>query len=519
MDAVGIDIGTGSIRMYHGSQVQYSPITTTHGNKVITQSSFEIYDKVLGLLSISNFQFDSICVCATCSQVVLEKVIIEGATYLTPYHLNDGVESDVLLWMDNSPVAQCEELNRDVVEDDVLQQIGGKFIPELGLPKLKLLNDTVSSELVVFELYDFISYLLKYSHKVVDGKKLTPYIKPQRFKEGYALDGSVKGWSAVFLDKLGIGIEIGRSEVEGDRLLPIGYPVGTMHNRDIVIAHGCIDCYGGWFNNLQLSASNAVSMVAGTSTCFIYNSSTNNYITNTWGPYELSKPGVYVYEFGQPATGKLYEVVLGKEFDFDRAEIEIEEMEKKHGQSIHELVKGYFYYGDVFGNRSPLQDPEMSEMVIDSNNQILPRILHNDDRVSQLIKYVLIMEFLVFQTKSLLELLTVDKLVIVGSQAKNARFLRLLNLMTGIDVEIGDNEAGTDEVARGAFLLARLGKLVSLSHDYTTAFNQVIQQNRAKKVEFAGGKHEKNHTLLTKKYEIFKDMINVQRKYRSLMNG
>ena len=88
------------------------------------------------------------------------------------------------------------------------------------------------------------------------------------------------------------------------------------------------------------------------------------------------------------------------------------------------MIKGYFYYGDIFGNRSPLQDPEMSEMIIDNNNLILPRILHNDDDedTSKLIKYILIMEFLVFQTKSLLEPLIVDKLVIVGSQAKNKRF-------------------------------------------------------------------------------------------------
>lgn len=527
MDAVGIDIGTGSIRIYHDNNVLYIPITTTYGKKFITQSSFEIYNNLLELLDIYDFNFESIAICATCSQVVLEKIDIDGVIYLTPYNLNKDIESDVLLWMDNSPIEQCKELN-NIVNDEILKQIGGKFVPELGLPKLKLLNDCISSNLVVFELYDFMSYLLKFSYQEINGKKIIPYIKPDNFKTGYALDGSVKGWSDEFLKKLDIDIEIGRSEIKGDKLLPIGYPVGKMHNRNIVIAHGCIDCYGGWFNNVQVSSSssslNSVTMVAGTSTCFIYNSSIKNYIQNTWGPYELGKQGEFVYEFGQPATGKLYEVILGKDFNFDQAEVQVEKLEKEHNKSIHELIKGYFYYGDIFGNRSPLQDPEMSEMIIDNNNLILPRILHNDDDedTSKLIKYILIMEFLVFQTKSLLEPLIVDKLVIVGSQAKNKRFLRLLNLITGIDVEIGDNddyEVGSEEVARGAFLLARLGKLISTNHDYTTAYNEVIKDNKSKKMELNTQHKQVTKEILTKKYEIFKDMINVQRKYRNLMNN
>lgn len=527
MDAVGIDIGTGSIRMYHDNNVLYIPITTTHGKNFITQSSFEIYSNLLELLDIYSFEFQSISICATCSQVVLQKININGKTYLTPYNLNENVDSDVLLWMDSSPIVQCEQLN-NIVPKEILQQIGGKFIPELGLPKLKLLNDNISSELVVFELYDFISYLLKYSYKEINGKKVTPYVKPEKFKIGYALDGSVKGWSGEFLEELNINIEIGRSEISGDKLLPIGYPVGKIYNKDIIIAHGCIDCYGGWFNNLQSSSSNSVSMVAGTSTCFIYNSSVNNnYIPNIWGPYELGKPGVYVYEFGQPATGKLYELILGKEFNFDKAEYQIEKLEERYNKSIHELIKGYFYYGDVFGNRSPLQDPEMSEMIIDNNNQILPRILHNnnnsddDEGTGKLIKYILIMEFLVFQTKSLLDQLIVDKLVIVGSQANNKRFLGLLNLITGIDVEIGDSddyEDGGEEVARGAFLIARLGRLISSGIDYTLAYNKVIEENNSKRVEFTSN-YIKDKDILTQKYEIFQDMIQVQRKYRNLMNG
>ena len=127
--------------MYHNETLTSLPITTEN-DIYITQSSFEIYSKLIQLLSRPqlDWNFDSICITATCSMVVLSKITIDEETYLTPVSLNKShPNSDVLLWMDNSATLQCNQLNEylKVAYQNILNLVGGQFVPELGLPKLK----------------------------------------------------------------------------------------------------------------------------------------------------------------------------------------------------------------------------------------------------------------------------------------------------------------------------------------------------------------------------------------------
>lgn len=562
--AVGVDIGTGSIRVYYNETLTSLPITTEN-DKYITQSSFEIYSKLILLLSSPplDWNFGSISITATCSMVVLSKIIINGETYLTPFSLSKShPNSDVLLWMDNSATLQCNQLNGylTVANKDILNLLGGKFVPELGLPKLKMINDNFveentrdgdgNSDLVCFELYDWISYLLKVGgfkninahfngDDYSDEKLIIPYIPSRPFDSGYAIDGSIKGWPYQFLQEMGITVEVGRSESGiGNRLLPIGTPIGKVDKSDIIIGHGCIDCYSGFMNMYRLlpsdkgSTFSTVSMIAGTSTCFIYSTETlmedtnrnwaaaPSYIPTVWGPVEIGKSGLYLYEFGQPATGKLFEEFLT--IGFVQLEQETKNLELKHHKPIHELIKGYFYYGDVYGNRNPYSDPKMSQMIIDNNNDILPNVITTNNQngesanvLPQVIKYILILEFLVFQTKQLLEPLSdVSQIIINGSQSKNTRFLKLLSTVTGLPIVIAKNA-----VARGAHLMALIGKLCSLGWNYDDAFDQVIQSNND---ECVGNNdivdvREDYYQLLMTKYEIFKDMASAQQRYRKLM--
>lgn len=559
--AIGVDIGTGSVRVYHNETLTSLPITTEN-DIYITQSSFEIYSKLIQLLSRPqlDWNFDSICITATCSMVVLSKITIDEETYLTPVSLNKShPNSDVLLWMDNSATLQCNQLNEylKVAYQNILNLVGGQFVPELGLPKLKMINDNFAegdnndnfskSDLVCFELYDWISYLLKVggfqninasTNGNGDDKLIVPYIPSKPFDFGDAIDGSIKGWPHQFLQDLGITVEIGRSESNiGNRLLPIGTPIGKVNDTDIIIGHGCIDCYSGFMNMYRLSPSeksstlSTMSMIAGTSTCFIYstmtptrttdeNSAPPDYIPTVWGPVEIGKSGLYLYEFGQPATGKLFEDFLT--IGFDQLEQETQNLELKHNKSIHELIKGYFYYGDVYGNRNPYGDPKMSQMIIDNNNDILPSVISPNNQnkksgnvLSQVIKYILILEFLVFQTKQLLEPLSnVSQIIINGSQSKNTRFLKLLSTVTGLPIIIANHD-----VARGAQLMALIGKLCSFGWHYDDAFDQAIQNNNN---DYLGNENSINiredyYQLLMTKYEIFKDMASAQQRYRKLM--
>lgn len=60
----------------------------------------------------------------------------------------------------------------------------------------------------------------------------------------------------------------------------------------------------------------------------------------------------------------------------------------------------------------------MSEMIVDNPNGPLGPIINTTTPESLLAEYNLIMEFIVFQTKELIEPLGIDTLIISGSQSK-----------------------------------------------------------------------------------------------------
>ena len=141
------------------------------------------------------------------------------------------------------------------------------------------------------------------------------------------MDGSIKGWTTEFLKQIGIGshISIGRSEfnLSTSGLLPIGIPLGYVHENaynlreKIAVANGCIDCYAGWLSTIgpEFAVENHLSMIAGTSTCFILSTPSSQYnaIKGIWGPFsQLLALPLDIFEFGQPATRKIVRTALCK---------------------------------------------------------------------------------------------------------------------------------------------------------------------------------------------------------------
>ncbi|ABN64968.2 Ribulokinase-like protein [Scheffersomyces stipitis CBS 6054] len=523
MTAVGIDVGTGSVRVYCENkdtiQTYEAEIATTHNANFITQSSKEIFTKILDLFARLNIDHVSgISTTATCSMVVLQKMEVNGSTFLKPFSQISGISDtngpipnqDVFLWMDGRAFKQTDRYNQRLRDTKFSSSVGGKFVPELGVPKLKWLSDNFpESNLVCFELYDWINYLL-----LVGGfseKELVEY-RPRKKdfnNDSSAMDGSIKGWSKQTLTsvfEISKNIEIGGADfdVATEFLLPVGYPLGTVHKafafKDAVVGNGCIDCYAGWLstivapeNRLGLTGGQ-LSMIAGTSTCFLLASECTSPITGVWGPYDKLLPNVQMYELGQPATGKLFEKLFSK---FDKL------IQDKLGDKA--TIRNYFYYGDVFGNRSPLSDFTMSEMVIDGYNydcKLAPIIDSHDKVASLVIRYNLILEFLCFQTKHIIEVLSqpeqinITEIVVSGSQANNRRFLQLLSDITNLKVT-KLCEKSKYSVAKGASIMAEAG-------------TGLMQEKNAANIDADS---------YARKYEIYKDMAKVQAKYRELVNS
>lgn len=506
---VGVDIGTGSVRSYCEDGTSTCPISRTARGSWICQSSSEIFCAIMKVVPPAA---SSICFTATCSMVVREKVVVDGKTYLVPYNCQKSSEvcsdvsdtlgdisggtNDVILWMDHRATSQAQQLNT-LLDGTFVKRTIGAFIPELGLPKLKWLSDHVDKQLYCFELYDWFNYVFQvgYNNDMVP-MELVEF----DYTEGNGIDGSIKGWTASQLSFINTNIKVGKSESlsqQPAKLLYLGDYIGTVNPKILPsceIYNGGVDCYGGWISSLGIDE--CVSMVAGTSTCFIFETDTTSEpIDGIWGPFELVK-GKQVYSFGQPATGKLFEeLLLQFNVTFDQLEHDTQQLEKLHNKSINELIKHYHYYGDKYGNRNPLMDFNMNEMFIDGKNSSEISLAITDP----LIKYNLTLEFLAFQTFQLLENLPVKSIVISGSQTRNQRLLQLIHITTGKDIYVVDGDHSLN-VAKGALLLCHDKPPPALFHKLL--FN--IPPNQAR--------------VLNIKKGLIHDMINMQTKFRQLLS-
>lgn len=567
MTTIGVDIGTGSVRICLNNKndfkTAFKPIKTNRDgiySNYITQSSQEIYECILALLKeLINEPATSISFTATCSMVVMERVSIGSKMYLKPCAVNfkrDDSQQDIILWMDNRSIEQTSYLN-ERVNKEVLYKVGGKFIPEMGLPKLRWLQDNINKDIVCFELYDWFSYLFLVGG--YDKEGLVPYVlDPIERMQDYstvpeAMDGSIKGWTTEFLKQIGVDshISIGRSEFNlyTSGLLPIGVPLGYIHEnvystaKKILVANGCIDCYAGWLSTIEpeFSHENHLSMIAGTSTCFILSTPSSKYntIPGIWGPFSqlLSIP-LDLFEFGQPATGKLFEQLfsnyelvissLNTEDIFGFLENETTTLEAKKGTSITKLIKSYFWYIDQYGNRSPYNDFTMSEMIIDGCNSSdnLASITNGITLMGLVIRYNLILEFLCFQTRQILEIIQssngplVNSITVNGSQGNNKRFMLLLAIITGKQVKILKLSTNVKyNVVRGSSIISNIGlELLSGCKTYQNALNSCIKIDENYDTIYPDDHTSDIGPLLDKKYKVFLNMAMAQQNYRRLIS-
>ena len=164
-------------------------------------------------------------------------------------------------------------------------------------------------------------------------------------------------------------------------------------------------------SNDQSQAFTRLAAVAGTSTCHLVMSPEPVFVPGVWGPYRDSIiPNFWMAEGGQSATGELLKHVLethpAHEAALSRAESHntnvydflnehLRDLKQKRSlPSITHLGRHFFFYGDLFGNRSPIADPTMSGSVVG---------LSSDKSLDGLALYYLgTMEFIALQTHQII---------------------------------------------------------------------------------------------------------------------
>jgi FGGY-family pentulose kinase len=323
----------------------------------------------------------------------------------------------------------------------------------------------------------------------------------------------------------------------------LGLPAG------IAIGSAVIDAYAGWIGTVgskvdlesgkslaetpKLDRSEAFSRlaaVAGTSTCHLAMSPDPVFVNGVWGPYrDTILPGYWMAEGGQSATGELLKHVIETHPAFQQAHSIAESYhaniyeylnehlkEMAHDQGapcVSYLGRHFFFYGDLWGNRSPIADPNMTGSIFG---------LTSDKSVDGLaIYYYATLEFIALQTKQIVETMNkaghrIASVFMSGSQCQNDILVNLVASACEMPVLIPRYIHAA--VCHGAAMLGAKAASADSQGKTEDLWDIMDRMSKpGKKVLPTGDANEK--ALLRVKYEVFLEQCFKQQKYRGMIDN
>ncbi|KAL8948170.1 MAG: hypothetical protein Q9222_005621 [Ikaeria aurantiellina] len=566
---IGIDVGTGSARaciinakgdilgmasenigLWQPEQGYYEQSTNDIWRCICNSVQRILNQHSIDANSIRGLAFDATCSLAVFSHDTDEPVSVTG-----PKFDNDH---NIVLWLDHRPVEETAKIN--ATNHNLLRYVGGTMSIEMEIPKVLWLKNNMPKEL--FDRCKFYDLADALTH-MATGNETRSFCSTV-CKQGFVpvgVDGSVKGWQDDFLKEIGLGDltednfkRLGGVDGVNGKYTSAGEKVGTLSEKaaaalglpaGIAVGSGVIDAYAGWVGTVgakvnlsshELSseysktdkhqAFTRLAAVAGTSTCHIAMSPEAVFVKGVWGPYrDVLIPGYWMAEGGQSATGELLKHVLETHPAFqqtlsisesyntniyDYLNEHLKDMQKKQdAPSISYLGRHFFFYGDLFGNRSPIADPRMTGSVIG---------LSSDKSIDGLaLFYYATMEFIALQTHQIIETMNkaghqIHSIFMSGSQCQNDILMRLM--ASACDMPVLIPQYVHAAVVHGAAMLG--AKAASADKDGKTEPLWDIMDRMSKPgktVPPTNDPHEKE--LLGVKYKVFLEQCHSQRAYRS----
>ncbi|KAJ9317588.1 hypothetical protein DTO271D3_2054 [Paecilomyces variotii] len=566
---IGIDVGTGSARaciinnkgdivglasenigLWQPQTGYYEQSTSDIWRCICVSVQRAIDQHNIDPTHVRGIGFDATCSLAVFAEDTDEPVSVTGPKFDT--------DRNVILWLDHRPVEETEQIN--ATNHNLLRYVGGKMSIEMEIPKVLWLKNHMPKEL--FDRCKFYDLADALTH-IATGTEKRSFCSVV-CKQGYVpvgVDGSVKGWQEDFLREIGLEDLVeddfkrmgGVQGVNGE-YLSAGELVGTLCEKaanelglppGIAIGSGVIDAYAGWIGTVgakvsldeeQLAADVAkndrtqafgrLAAVAGTSTCHLAMSPNPVFVPGVWGPYkDTIIPGYWMAEGGQSATGELLKHVIETHPAFNQA-ISIAEsyhtniydylnehlkeiMHEQNAPSISYLGRHIFFYGDLWGNRSPIADPRMSGSIVG---------LSADKSIDGLaLYYYATLEFIALQTKQIIEEMNkaghvLTSIFMSGSQCQNDILVKLIASACEMPVLIPRYVHAA--VCHGAAMLG--AKAASADSEGKTEDLWSIMDRMSKpgkKVDPTTDEREK--ALLKVKYEVFLEQCYRQREFRS----
>lgn len=250
------------------------------------------------------------------------------------------------------------------------------------------------------------------------------------------------------------------------------------------------------------------------------------FVKGVWGPYrDAIIPGMWMGEGGQSATGELLKHVLETHpaytqatsvvatqslniYDFLNQQLKDMQTRTK-APSISYLGRHFFFYGDLFGNRSPVADPRMSGSVVG---------LSSDKSIDGLaLYYYATMEFIALQTHQIIETMNssghkISSIFMSGSQCQNDILMKLMASACEMPVLIPKYVHAA--VVHGAAMLG--AKAASADKDGKTEDLWSIMDRMSKPGKAVFPSEDKHELALLKaKYKVFLEQCESQRRFRS----
>lgn len=377
---------------------------------------------------------------------------------------------------------------------------------------------------------------------------------------GYTQLGGALGQNTSLVLTAGMPVGQGLTASAASQLgLIEGIPVGSA----------VIDAYAGWIGTVaarhyqhgnssgKLStvptmqeSQTRLAAVAGTSTCHLIQTPSGKFVPGVWGPYKNALfPNWWVNEGGQSSTGQLIDFVITTH----PAYAELQELAKKGSKPIHailaerlevlkkeagldsltRLTKDIHFYPDLHGNRSPLADPQMRGSIMG---------LSLDSSISDLaLKFNVTLEAIALQTRHILDEMRthghdIRSMYISGGQAKNLPLMQLFADVCEVPVVLPNNH--TASVVLGSAMLGKFAAEVTddmKSRGMVSGFTSQVEVD--KECERLGERlweimadmtqpgqmvspssSAANLKLLEAKYKIFRESIEIQRRWRAMMD-
>jgi len=249
------------------------------------------------------------------------------------------------------------------------------------------------------------------------------------------------------------------------------------------------------------------------------------FVNGVWGPYrDVLIPGFWMAEGGQSATGELIRYVLETHVAYKETLEEAEQQGKSiygalndhlrhlektsNAPSISYLGRHMFFYGDLWGNRSPIADPNMKGALVGMTSD------RGKDALAVL--YYATLEFIALQTRQIVDTMnqaghSIRSIFMSGSQCQNEILMDLIATVCDMPVLIPQYVSAA--VVHGAAMLG--AKAASADQHGSTEPLWSIMCRMSKPATAVRPDNDKQlKKLLEAKYDVFQHQCRTQQEYR-----